>query len=131
LTRIDGLGQTYPMRSTHPTRSTHPMRSTAALIRASHPEPGAAVTIVAGLVAVATGRAWPGVVAAAVAVLASQLAVGWVNDAVDADRDAAVGRSDKPIPAGTISRRAVAVAGAVAAVATVPLALLSGPPAAA
>jgi 4-hydroxybenzoate polyprenyltransferase len=119
LTRIHLLGQ------------TNPMRSIAALIRASHPEPAVAVTTVAALVAVATGRPWVGVVAAASAVLASQLAVGWVNDAIDAERDAAVGRADKPIPAGAISRRTVAVAGAVAAVATVPLALLSGPWAAA
>jgi heme o synthase len=103
------------------------MRTVAALIRASHPEPAAAVTTVAALVAVATGRSWSGVVAAALAVLASQLAVGWVNDAIDAPRDAAVGRADKPVPAGAVSRRTVAVAGVVAAVAVVPLALLSGP----
>jgi 4-hydroxybenzoate polyprenyltransferase len=107
------------------------MRSVVALIRASHPEPAAAVTTVAALVAVATGRSVAGIVAVAVAVLASQLAVGWVNDAIDAPRDAAVGRTDKPIPAGAVSRRSVAVAGAVAAVAAVPLAFLSGPGAAA
>ena len=100
------------------------------LLRASHPEPAAAVTTVAALLAVATGRPAPGVFAVALAVLASQLAVGWVNDAVDADRDAAVGRADKPIPAGAVSRRAVAVAGAGAAVAAPLLALLSGPAAA-
>jgi 4-hydroxybenzoate polyprenyltransferase len=89
-----------------------------------------AVTAVAALLAVGVGHGPAGVAAVAAAVLSSQLAVGWVNDRLDADRDAAVGRTDKPAATGAISRRAVAVAGAVAAVATVPLALLSGPPAA-
>jgi 4-hydroxybenzoate polyprenyltransferase len=37
-----------------------------------------------------------------------------------------VGRGDKPIPAGEVSRRAVAVAAVISAVALVPIALLSG-----
>jgi protoheme IX farnesyltransferase len=102
------------------------MRTAIGLLRACHPEPTAAVTVAAALLALATGRDLPGVLAVAAAVLASQLAVGWSNDAVDADRDAAVGRPDKPIVAGTVSRRTVAAAAVVAAVATVPLALLSG-----
>ena len=43
----------------------------------------------------------------AVAVLAGELSIGWSNDAFDADRDAGGGRTDKPIVAGTIGRRAV------------------------
>jgi 4-hydroxybenzoate polyprenyltransferase len=109
---------------------TCPVRTTLALIRASHPEPGGAVTAVTALLAVATGRGAWGVVAAAVTVLASQLATGWVNDALDAERDAAVGRTDKPVAAGEVSRRLVAVCGVVAAVAVPLLALLSGPAAA-
>ena len=70
-----------------------------------------------------------GVVATAAAVLASQLAIGWVNDAIDAPRDAAVGRTDKPVAMGTLSRRTAAILGAVAAVAVVPLGFLSGVPA--
>jgi 4-hydroxybenzoate polyprenyltransferase len=102
------------------------MRTALGLIKACHPEPTAAVTAVATLLALATGRGLPGVLAAAAAVLASQLAVGWSNDAIDAARDAAVGRRDKPIVAGAVSRRTVAVCAAVAAAATVPLGLLSG-----
>src|SRR5438045_8462273 len=98
-----------------------------ALVRACHPEPTAAVTAVAALLAVSQGAA---VVAVASTVLASQLAVGWSNDAIDADRDAAVGRPDKPIPAGAVSRRSVAVASVVAALATGGLALRRRPPAA-
>jgi 4-hydroxybenzoate polyprenyltransferase len=106
------------------------MRTALALIKACHPEPTLAVTTVAALLAVATGRPAAGVVAVAAAVLASQLAVGWSNDAIDAPRDAAVGRAGKPIVAGLVSRRTVAVAAVVAAAVTAPLALLSGPVAA-
>jgi 4-hydroxybenzoate polyprenyltransferase len=48
------------------------------------------------------------------------------RDAIDAERDAAVGRTDKPIPTGAISRGTVAISGIVAAALTVPLAALSG-----
>lgn len=102
------------------------VRTALGLLRACHPEPTAAVTVVAVLLAIATGRGASGVVAVAAAVLASQLAVGWSNDAIDAGRDAAVGRPDKPIVAGTVSRRTVAISAVVAAVLTPPLALLSG-----
>jgi heme o synthase len=97
-----------------------------ALVRASHPEPAVAVTAVAALLAIGAGRSALGVVASAATVLASQLAIGWVNDAIDAPRDAAVGRSDKPVAAGVLSRRTVAILGAVVAVAVVPLGFLSG-----
>ncbi|HEV7897641.1 MAG TPA: UbiA family prenyltransferase [Planosporangium sp.] len=102
------------------------MRTALGLLKACHPEPTVAVTAVAALLALATGRGPAGVLTVAAAVLASQLAVGWSNDALDALRDTAVGRPDKPIVAGTVSRRTVAVAAVVAATATVPLALLSG-----
>jgi heme o synthase len=101
-----------------------------ALLRATHPEPTVAVTVVAGGLALAVGHgpASAGLVTATVA--ASQLAVGWTNDAVDADRDAAVGRTGKPIVAGRVSRRTVAVAAAAAVAATVLLALSFPAPAA-
>ncbi|GAA5202205.1 UbiA family prenyltransferase [Rugosimonospora acidiphila] len=97
------------------------------LVRACHPEPTAAVTIVAALLAIVVGRSAGAVAAITVAVLASQLAVGWTNDWLDAGRDAETGRQDKPIPRGEVSRRTVGVGAVIAAVATVPLALLSGP----
>ncbi|MFG1799208.1 UbiA family prenyltransferase [Micromonospora carbonacea] len=92
------------------------------LLRASHPEPAAAVTVVAGLLAVGVGHRPSGVAAVALTVLASQLAVGWSNDHLDADRDAAVGRTDKPVAAGAVSRRAVGLATRAATLATVLLA---------
>jgi 4-hydroxybenzoate polyprenyltransferase len=98
-----------------------------ALLRATHPEPAAAVTVVSGLLALAVGHGIGGAALVTATVAASQLAVGWANDALDADRDAAVGRTDKPVAAGAVGRRTVAVAAVLAAAATVLLALGFGP----
>jgi 4-hydroxybenzoate polyprenyltransferase len=100
------------------------------LLRSSHPEPAAAVTTVAALLAVVVGRPAGGVAAVAVTIGASQLCVGWTNDWLDAERDRAVGRADKPVAAGRVSRRAVGLAAIVAGLLVVPLASLSGPRAA-
>jgi 4-hydroxybenzoate polyprenyltransferase len=93
------------------------MSRALALLKSSHPEPGAAVTAAMTLLAVGVGhRGWaiPGVAAA---VGATQLSVGWVNDWLDADRDRVAGRSDKPVAAGAVSRRTVGIAGLVSALA--------------
>ena len=55
-----------------------------------------------------------------------QLSVGWHNDWLDAARDAAAGRPDKPVAAGAISRRAVGRSALTALIAAVPLSLASG-----
>jgi 4-hydroxybenzoate polyprenyltransferase len=52
-------------------------------------------------------------------VLAGEFSIGWSNDYFDAATDAASGRIDKPIVAGQIDRRTVAVAGVVGLVAGV------------
>ena len=57
----------------------------------------------------------------AAAVMSGQLSVGWSNDALDADRDAAAGRRDKPVATGEVSRRATWTAAAGAAALAVPL----------
>jgi len=102
------------------------MRTPWALLRASHPEPGAAVTAAATLLAIGAGHSAAGAALVGLAVLASQLAVGWTNDWLDAERDRAVGRTDKPLATRAVSRRAVGIAGLVAAVATPLLGLASG-----
>ncbi|GAA3279106.1 UbiA family prenyltransferase [Dactylosporangium vinaceum] len=96
------------------------------LLRASHPEPAAGVTAVSVLLSVGLHRPVWGVVGAGATVLASQLSIGWVNDALDAPRDAAAGRTDKPVAAEKLSRRLVAALGVAAAVVCVPLGFLSG-----
>lgn len=98
------------------------------LIRACHPEPTVAVTVVASALAISVGRG-PGALWVAAAVLAGQCSIGWSNDVVDRRRDAAVGRSDKPIAAGRLPGRLVAGFAGAAAVAAIPLSFASGVPA--
>ncbi|WP_258934317.1 UbiA family prenyltransferase [Nesterenkonia pannonica] len=76
-----------------------------ALWKSSHPGPTLVVTALAGLLAVSAElELWRGAVLTA-AVFAGQLSVGLSNDALDAERDRAVGRTDKPIARGVISVR--------------------------
>jgi 4-hydroxybenzoate polyprenyltransferase len=88
-----------------------------ALVRASHPGPTAAVTTLTGLLAVAAGHGWRSGLVVTGAVAAGQFTIGWSNDVIDAARDRAVGRRDKPVARGEVSdalvRRAIAVAGLV------------------
>ncbi|WP_328564842.1 UbiA family prenyltransferase [Streptomyces coelicoflavus] len=104
-------------------RTTHRV---PALLRSCHPEPAVAVTVFTTALAVAAGRGPAGSAAVAAAVLAGQLSVGWCNDAVDAQRDTACGRRDKPVATGDLPPRAVAVAAGAALGLCVPLSLLSG-----
>lgn len=85
-----------------------------------------AVTVLVTALAVTSGQDAPGVALVAAAVLTGQLSIGWLNDVLDAERDVAVGRSDKPIAAGAVSVRTVSVATVVAAVVCVPASLASG-----
>lgn len=105
-------------------------RTVLGLVRASHPEPATAVTAVAGLLAWGVGHRPSGIASVVLIVLSSQLAVGWTNDRLDADRDAMVGRTDKPVAAAVVSRRTVGLAAALAALATPLLALTTNPTAA-
>jgi len=98
-----------------------------ALLRASHLGPTVAVTAVATALAVSAGQSVPQVLSVAAAVLAGQLCIGWTNDSVDADRDVAAHRADKPVAVGSVSARQVRAAAWLAGAATVPLSLLLGP----
>jgi 4-hydroxybenzoate polyprenyltransferase len=81
------------------------------LLRACHPLPAAAVTVLSGLLALALGQS-PGVAALAAATVGlSQLSIGWANDAIDADRDRTAGRPDKPL----VARRDLVAAVKIAA----------------
>ncbi|HEY5231407.1 MAG TPA: UbiA family prenyltransferase, partial [Galbitalea sp.] len=87
----------------------------AALARSSHPGPSLAVTIITVGLGFSAGLDAPRLALLGVAMLAGQLSVGLSNDWIDADRDAAVGRTDKPIVLGLISRAAVRDAALVCA----------------
>jgi 4-hydroxybenzoate polyprenyltransferase len=103
------------------------MSRAVALLKASHPEPGGAVTIAMTLLAVGVGHRGWSIVGVCAAVAATQLAVGWVNDWLDADRDRVAGRRDKPVASGEVSRRTVGIAGLISALAIPVLGLPFGP----
>ena len=98
----------------------------AGLARACHPEAVVAVTALITALAAASGRSAGGCVLVACAVLTGQLSVGWCNDRVDARRDTAAGRRDKPLVSGAVGLRTVAVATGCALALCVPLSLANG-----
>jgi 4-hydroxybenzoate polyprenyltransferase len=103
------------------------MSRVRALVIAGHPGPCLVITaIVTALTAYAAPHGI-GPVLAAPSILAGQLSVGWSNDACDAARDLAAGRTDKPIARGEISVRAVWIAAFSALAVAVILSLQIGP----
>lgn len=102
------------------------MGQARALVNASHPGPTLAVTTLLTILAVSSGRSGWGVGLVAATVLTGQLSIGWCNDLLDRDRDAAVGRTDKPLATGAVSPRLVRAATAVVLVSCVPLSLANG-----
>ena len=99
---------------------------TGALIRAAHIEPTIVVTGLTALLALAAGIGASRLALVTAAVFAGQLVIGWSNDLVDARRDTAVRRADKPLAIGEITPKAVSVALGVAAVAAVGLSAALG-----
>jgi heme o synthase len=93
------------------------------LLRASHPQPAVAVTTVTALLSVGAGLSLLPAIGVTATIATSQLAVGWANDAIDAPRDARVGRADKPVATGAAGRRTVAVAAVVGSAACLGLAV--------
>ncbi|MGY1840058.1 MULTISPECIES: UbiA family prenyltransferase [unclassified Modestobacter] len=118
------------MQSDDVARRSGPLATAVAMARATHLEPALAVTTVAVLLAVAAGVPAGRTALVGVAVLAGQAAIGWCNDWLDADRDRAVGRTDKPVVQGLLSptllRRATAVAVVVAVGTSLALGLVPG-----
>ena len=104
------------------------MPPVASLVRASHPEPTAAVTAIATALAVSTGVGARSLLVAA-AFLTGQLSVGWSNDWIDAARDARNGRTDKPVGQGQLRVATVRTAALLALGLCVPLSLALGLPA--
>jgi 4-hydroxybenzoate polyprenyltransferase len=96
------------------------------LAASCHPVPTVAVTVLTTVLVSAAGNHLATVISAAGAVLTGQLAIGWSNDAIDANRDKEVGRTDKPVAQGLVSSRMIWIATACATTATVPLSLLLG-----
>ncbi len=83
------------------------------------------MTLVAALLGVGVGLNAASTWLLASAVLAGQLSVGWSNDALDAARDRANGRADKPAATGQVTTRALwraaALSGCASLVLSAPL----------
>ena len=97
-----------------------------ALVDATHPGPTAAVTVVATLLGVAAGLPAGRTALLFAAVLAGQASIGWSNDWLDADRDRAVAREDKPVVQGAVRPAQLRSAALGAAALAVVLSLLLG-----
>ena len=90
------------------------MTAARALLRTCHPLPSLAITAIIMALVVHAAPHGVGPAAAGPAVLAGELSIGWSNDVCDAGRDAAAGRTDKPLATGEVARGTV-LAAAVAA----------------
>jgi len=98
----------------------------AALLLAAHPLPSVAVTAFAAATGAAAGLGAGRALLLAAAIFVGQLSIGWANDYVDASRDRAVGRPDKPLARRALPDGAVGTAAGVALLADVPLSLALG-----
>lgn len=103
-----------------------PTGTLGALATAAHGGPCVAVTALAALLCVAADLDLATSTVVVAAVLAGQLTIGWGNDLLDARRDAAVGRADKPLATGALGPALVQRCLVAAAVACVVLSLASG-----
>lgn len=97
-----------------------------ALWRSTHPGPSVVVTTVAVVLGLATGLEPWRIVVLGLAILTGQLSVGISNDAIDAPRDIANARRDKPIARGDVSVRVAWAAASVCLVVGLALSLVLG-----
>jgi 4-hydroxybenzoate polyprenyltransferase len=109
-----------------PRRPHGKLATVRALALATHLGPTVAVTVVATLLAVAADVPPGRSALVCVAVLAGQASIGWSNDWLDADRDRAVARADKPVVQGAVAPATLRSAALVAVVLAVVLSLLLG-----
>jgi 4-hydroxybenzoate polyprenyltransferase len=101
---------------------------TAALLRAAHLAPMLVVCALTTALSLVLGRGAGATVVVGLATLAGQLSIGWSNDAVDAARDRAAQREDKPVVAGQVDPRTLGTAAVASLALTFPLSwLASGP----
>ena len=101
-----------------------PIRA-GALALSTHPGPAVAVTAIGVILGIGVGLDVVRVVILGLAVLLNQASVGLSNDWLDAERDRAVGRTDKPVARGDLSpaaaRNAAFVTATLAILLTIPL----------
>ena len=97
-----------------------------ALALSCHPIPSVAVAALSAGLAVLTDLPVSRGVLVTAAVFTGQLSIGWSNDYLDAERDRAVQRSDKPVAAGAVAPRVAGTAAAVALILTLALSAALG-----
>jgi UbiA prenyltransferase family len=102
------------------------MSRVRALVITSHPGPSLAITALASLLAAQAAPRGIGPALTAPAMLALQFSIGWSNDAFDASRDAAAGRTDKPLATGAIGPGPVWAAAGLSLLAALGMALAIG-----
>ena len=97
-----------------------------ALFRSTHPLPSLSVTSIAVLFGIGVGLPLEKLSLVGLAVLAQQFSVGLSNDWLDAGRDKAVNRLDKPVAQGMVSLASVRTASIASAVIALTLAFALG-----
>jgi 4-hydroxybenzoate polyprenyltransferase len=97
------------------------------LFGSAHLIPSLVITAIMVTLAWRAGAGAADLLVFAVGAFAGEVSIGWSNDYFDADRDARAGRTDKPIVAGDVSRRAVAVAAVAALAASIALCFAVSP----
>lgn len=93
---------------------------------ASHAGPTAVVTLLAALLSAGIGAGAATTALVTAAVLAGQLSVGWSNDWLDAPRDLAVHRTDKPVVTGAVAPATLRTAAVAALAACAAASLATG-----
>ena len=109
-----------------PRRADGPVATVRGLALATHLGPTVAVTTVATLLAVAAGVHVGRTALLFAAVLAGQASIGWSNDWLDADRDRAVARTDKPVVQGAVAPGLLRTSALAAATTAVVLSFVLG-----
>jgi 4-hydroxybenzoate polyprenyltransferase len=109
-----------------PARPHGPATTLRALALATHLGPTVAVTTVATLLAMTAGAPVGRAALVCAAVLAGQASIGWSNDWLDADRDRAVARADKPVVQGAVQPALLRSAASSAVLLAVVLSLVLG-----
>jgi 4-hydroxybenzoate polyprenyltransferase len=109
-----------------PDRPPGALAKVRALTLATHLGPTVAVTVVATVLAVTADVPAGRAALVCAAVLAGQASIGWSNDWLDADRDRAVARADKPVVQGAVDPSTLRTAALLALAAAVVLSLLLG-----
>lgn len=102
------------------------MRTTLSLLGSSHPVPAAGVTLIVVLLGLAVGLDPGRLLLLGLVMALNQLSIGLSNDWLDAARDRAAGRDDKPVARGDVSVDAVRLAALVSAAGALALSVTLG-----